>query len=316
MTQAVDVIGAGAVDAGQLAGDAIPMYDEGRLRRMDRYGRAGFLAGSLALRDAGQAASRHADPRAGLVFGTALGCRDSITDHARLLAETAHVEDLRPSLFTQTVHNSVVGELAIEWRLGGISEVLVSGRTAGVEALLRAAAHVADGDADRVVAAGAEGMHAEMELAWEEERHRYGARGEDVPCADGGAALVLARSGSVPARGRILGGVSFFEPDAERVAARLAPFLRRLAGEGGALPVLVLASPALDAAFERAGLERAGLESIVIEGPPRVELFAAAGPRAIVDLLRAQMPGLYVVVVRDPEGPVAALGLEVIPRTG
>jgi hypothetical protein len=316
VTAAMDVIGAGAVDARELAGDAIPVYDEGRLRRMDRYGRAGFLAGSLALRDAGASASRDADPRAGLVFGTALGCRDSITDHACLLAQTTHVEDLRPSLFTQTVHNSVVGELAIEWRLGGVSEVLVSGRTAGLEALLRAAAHVAEGDADRVVAAGAEGIHPEMERAWSEEQRRYGARGEDVPCADGGAALVLARPGAGRAHARLLGGASFFEPDAEWVAARLAPFLRRLGGEEGALPALVLASPALDAAFDRAALERAGLGSIVIEGPPRVELFAAAGPRAIVDLLRAKTPGLYAVVVRDPEGPVAAVGLEVIPRNG
>jgi hypothetical protein len=270
---------------------------------MDRFGRAGFLAGSLALRDAGLERGSEADPKVGFVLGTAFGCRDAVTRHAHLLSGTTQVEDLSPSLFTQTVHNTVVGELAIEWRIGGISEVIVSGRTAGLEALLRARAHVAEGDAERMVAGGADGLHPEMEAAWTEERRRYGARG-DVACSEGAAALVLAHPDGAPARAFLVGGVVFFEPDAGRVAPRLEPFLSSLAN--GEAPALVLASPALDGAFEGARARVA---------PPGVERFAAAGPRAVVELVRGGEPGLYVVVVRDPEGPVAAVAVEVIPRS-
>jgi len=311
------VIGAAAVSAAELEGAAIPVYDEGRLRRMDRFGRAGFLAGSLALRDAGHVAPADVDARVGVVLGSALGCRDANTRHAHLLASARHVEDLSPSLFTQTVHNSAAGELAIEWRIGGPSEVLVSGRAAGLEAILRAASLVGSGAADRVVAVGAEGLHPEMQAAWLEERARYGPRGAELPCADGGAAVVVAREGGA-ARARLHGGVVFFEPDEKRVAARLAAFVEGLTGGGGGTPALVLAAPALDAALEPAALEAAGLGALVVDGPSERELFGAAGPLAVVDVLRGARGGLSVVVVRDPEGPVAAVALELpaTPRSG
>jgi hypothetical protein len=305
------VVGTGVVDGPELEGAGVPIFDEARLRRMDRFGRAGFLAGSLALRDAGLERGADADPRTGFVLGTAFGCRDAVTRHTHLLAETTRVEDLSPSLFTQTVHNTVVGELAIEWRIGGVSEVLVSGRTAGLEALLRAAAHVADGTAERVAGVGAEGLDPEMEAAWTEERARYGAGAERVAALEGGAALVLAPLETF-ARARILGGTVFCEPDAGRVAARLAPFVESLTN--GARPVLLLATPALDGAFEKAPRARAGLQELGITRAPEVERFAAAGPRAVVDLVRAGTPGVTVVVVRDPDGPVAAVGVEITAR--
>jgi len=309
------VIGSAAVDAGELAGPGVPFADEARLRRMDRFGRAGFLAGSLALRAAGYDARPDVDPRAGLVFGSALGCRDANTRHAVLVSQTAQPEDLSPSLFTQTVHNSVVGELSIEWRLGGVSELLVSGRTAGLEAILRGAAHVSEGEAERSVAAGAEGIHPEMERAWNEERPRYGGRAEDVACTDGAASVVLARSGTAAARATLRGGVVFFEPDAGRVASRLASFVAGIEKGRGVRARLVLASPALDGAFEDTAVVRAGLDGRAITGPAAVERFSTAGPRAVADLIAGGGAGLHVVVVRDPGGPVAALALEISPRS-
>lgn len=146
--------------------------DANRLRRMDRFGRSGVLAGSRALAAAGLAPAAPGaapDPRFGVVVGTAYGCRDAITQHERLLAAAAEVEDLAPSVFAATVHNAVAGELAIIFGLGGVAETLVSGRTAGLEALVLAASRVAKGAADRILVVAAEGLDEEMRRAFERE---------------------------------------------------------------------------------------------------------------------------------------------------
>jgi hypothetical protein len=154
-------------DAGGAARDA--RVDANRLRRLDRFGRSGVLAGARALSEAGvPAASPGAAPdaRFGIVVGTAYGCRDAMTQHERLLASAARLEDLAPSVFAATVHNTVAGEIAIGWGLGGLAETLVSGRTAGLEALVLAASRVAKGDADRVLVVAAEGIDDEMRRAF------------------------------------------------------------------------------------------------------------------------------------------------------
>ena len=148
------------------------LVDANRLRRMDRFGRSGVLAGARALSAAGFAAASPGvapDPRFGAVVGTAFGCRDAMTQHERLLASAARVEDLAPSVFAATVHNTVGGELAILYALGGPAETLVSGRTAGLEALALAASRVARGDADRIVVVAAEGIDEEMRRAFARE---------------------------------------------------------------------------------------------------------------------------------------------------
>ncbi len=148
------------------------LVDANRLRRMDRFGRSGVLAGARALSAAGVLAAAPgvtADPRFGVVVGTAFGCRDAMTQHERLLASASRVEDLAPSIFAATVHNTVGGELAILFALGGPAETLVSGRTAGLEALALGASRAAKGDADRILVVAAEGIDEEMRRAFERE---------------------------------------------------------------------------------------------------------------------------------------------------
>ncbi|HTS03332.1 MAG TPA: beta-ketoacyl synthase N-terminal-like domain-containing protein [Thermoanaerobaculia bacterium] len=143
--------------------------DANRLRRMDRFGRSGVLAGASVLAAAGRApvaGEAGPDPRFGIVVGTACGCRDAITQHERLLASAGRVEDLAPSVFVATVHNAVCGELAILYGLGGVAETLVSGRTAGLEALALAARRVEAGDADRILVVAAEGLDDETRRAF------------------------------------------------------------------------------------------------------------------------------------------------------
>jgi hypothetical protein len=161
---------AAAVEDGGGVSDEL--VDANRLRRMDRFGRSGVLAGARALAAAGLAAASPGaalDPRFGVVVGTAFGCRDAMTRHERLLASASRVEDLAPSVFAATVHNTVGGELAILYAFGGPAETLVSGRAAGLEALALAASRVAKGDADRILVVAAEGIDEEMHRAFTRE---------------------------------------------------------------------------------------------------------------------------------------------------
>jgi sarcosine oxidase gamma subunit len=92
-----------------------------------------------------------------------------MTQHHGLLAAAERVEDLAPSVFAATVHNTAGGELAILHALGGPAETLVSGRTAGLEALALAASRVSRGDADRILVVAAEGIDDEMRRAFARE---------------------------------------------------------------------------------------------------------------------------------------------------
>ncbi len=184
--RSVVLTGAAAVEnGGGAARDAL--VDANRLRRMDRFGRSGVLAGARALAAAGVAAASPGaspDARFGVVVGTAFGCRDAMTRHEHLLGSAARVEDLAPSVFAATVHNTVGGELAILFALGGPAETLVSGRTTGLEALALAASRVAKGDADRILVVAAEGIDDEMRRAFEREN-------PGVPLVESAAAVLV-----------------------------------------------------------------------------------------------------------------------------
>jgi hypothetical protein len=157
-------------EAGAALRDAF--LDGNRLRRMDRFGRSGVVAGSRVLAAAGLAPAlpgTEPDPRFGVAVGTAYGCRDANTRHERLLASAARVEDLAPSVFAGTVQSTVCGELSILFGLGGIAETLVSGRTAGLEAFALAVSRVAKGDADRILVVAAEGIDDTLRAAFARE---------------------------------------------------------------------------------------------------------------------------------------------------
>ena len=293
--------------------------DANRLRRMDRFGRAGYLAGTRAFAAAGLVRQAGPDARSGVVVGTRHGCRSAITGHAALLAAAARVEDLLPSVFAATVHNTVNGELAIALGFGGISETIVSGRAAGLEALILGARRVAAGDADRILVVAAEGVDDAMREAWEEERHALGESAAGVDLVETGAAVLLeaqeiSSNGEEGRRERIrfLDGGMFFEPDARRAAARFFGWVKDIeARSGDDVPraPITLCTPDYEDFLEGQS-----------EQAPRVERFGAAGvfdiARDVVRIAKsAPFPfspskKIRLYVTRDVTGAVAAVALE------
>src|SRR5664280_3392457 len=111
--------------------------------------------------------------------------------------------------------------------LGDVSETIVSGRTAGLEALILGARRVASSDADRVLVVAAEGVDDAMREAWGEERSALGPSAAGVELVETGASVLLEareissnREEKKQERIRFVEGCLFFEPDARRASAR------------------------------------------------------------------------------------------------
>jgi hypothetical protein len=304
-------------------GDGGAREDANRLRRMDRFGRSGFLAGTRAFAASGASRPPDPDARAGVVVGTRHGCRPAITEHAQRLAAASRVEDLAPSVFAATVHNSVNGELAMALGLGGLSETIVSGRTSGLEALMLGARRVAAGDADRMLVVAAEGVDDATREAWEEETSALGPRAAGIELVETGASVLLeaGEAGEILSNekrpARYVSGTLFFEPDARRARARFFEWVRdfRAGGEGEAAPpaALKLCTPEYEGFLEG---EEGGNRGV----PPRIERFGAAGLYEIAcDIARitrtepsphSPSRKIHLYVTRDTTGAVAAVALE------
>ncbi len=308
-----------AAAAHRSFGEADAPEDANRLRRMDRFGRAGYLAGTRAFAAAGLVREERPHPRYGVVVGTRHGCRSAITEHAARLAAAARVEDLAPSVFAATVHNTVNGELAIALGLGGVSETIVSGRTAGLEALILGARRVAGGDADRVLVVAAEGIDDAMRAAWEEEKLAFGKNAAGVELVETGAAVLL-ETGEIASHERspvrYVSGTLFFEPNARRASARFFEWLRKAEGRAGdeaRRAAVSLCGPDYEDFLE-------GNKEEEKASAPRAERFGAAGVYEIacdVARMARATPSSYspskkirAYVTRDMTGAVAAVALE------
>jgi hypothetical protein len=310
------------------SGEGDAPEDANRLRRMDRFGRAGYRAGTRAFAAAGLARGEGVDSRCGVIVGTRHGCRSAITEHAARLAAAARVEDLAPSVFAATVHNTVNGELAIALGLGGISETIVSGRTAGLEALILGARRVAAGDADRVLVVAAEGVDDAGRAAWEEEKSAFGLRAAGVELVES-ATAVLLQAEEISSNGRLpvryVSGSQFFEPDTRRAEARFFEWLRgsEARADGGARHAAVsLCGPQYED-FLEGNKEREEEREVERGKKPRVERFGAAGLYEIAREVASRRAHaehrpsphspskkIHLYVTREMTGAVAAVALE------
>ncbi len=286
--------------------------DLSRLRRMDRFGRSGFLAGSLALAEAGLSPKSLGEPSIGVVFGTSHGCRDSLIEFTRAMRGAASVDDLSPAVFAQTVHNSVNGELGVAWGLGGVSETFVSGRTGGSEAIARARELLAAGRQRSIVAGGAEGINPAMTGWWDREMAALRPPSAPGLLREGAAALVLVTSaprGSRAPMAELVSSAAFFEPRPKAAGERAATWLE--AAFGGVIPDLLLAaSPDLDGAFTKLPVRWLSDECGDLGGAS-----GAVGAVLAVRDIAAGRVASAAVLTRDHAGPVSLLAFST-PRRG
>jgi 3-oxoacyl-[acyl-carrier-protein] synthase II len=151
---------AGQVPAGLRAdgrldlAEWIPLKDH---KKMDRFIHLGLVAATEAIEDSGRYA-------AGVMIGSGIGGLQSIYDGALLVA-SGKAKRLSPFFIPSALINLISGHVSIKYGLKGPNHSAVTACATGVHAIGDAARLIALGDADIMVAGGAEAAVCPLGIA-------------------------------------------------------------------------------------------------------------------------------------------------------
>ncbi|MBA6224982.1 MULTISPECIES: beta-ketoacyl-ACP synthase II [unclassified Colwellia] len=124
-------------------------------RKMDLFIQYGVAAGVQAVKDSGIEINEENAPRIGVAIGSGIGGLGLIEEnHAKLLNNGPR--KLSPFFVPSTIINMIAGHLSIMFGLKGPNISIVTACTSGVHNIGHAARMIAYGDADAMVAGGAE----------------------------------------------------------------------------------------------------------------------------------------------------------------
>jgi beta-ketoacyl-acyl-carrier-protein synthase II len=134
--------------------DATGRIEPKELRRMDRYVQFGVIAAQEAFADAGLTANGPVND-IGVVFGSAAGGLGVLLDQQRILQERG-LRRVSPTFLQNMLTDSASGHIAIALGLRGPNMAVVSACATGSGAVGEAFETIRRGDADALVAGGAE----------------------------------------------------------------------------------------------------------------------------------------------------------------
>lgn len=178
------------------------------VKRHDKFLLYGIAAGSEALIDAGwdkDALSEEEKERAGILMGSGFGGLQTVHDMA-LSFEESGMKRLSPFLIPASLINMIAGNLSIKYGLKGPNLACVTACSTGNHAIGEASRLIADGDADIMLAGGAEAVVNALGLAGFSKMRAITAEFNDEPekasrpwdkkrsgfvMSEGAAALVL-----------------------------------------------------------------------------------------------------------------------------
>jgi 3-oxoacyl-[acyl-carrier-protein] synthase II len=200
--------------AGEVKGfDPAGLDDPRELRRLDRYVLLALGAAREAVGDAGLDSSYDPD-RVGILFGSAIGGFLGIMEQADVLRERG-ARRVAPTFIPSVLVDAASGQLAISLGYRGPNYAPVSACATGSHAIGEAAEVIKRGDADAVLAGGAEaclhplilaGFVAMRGLAVEDEHPPHASRPFDATrngfvMGEGACVLVLEELEAARARG-------------------------------------------------------------------------------------------------------------------
>ncbi len=183
-------------------------------KKMDLFLQYGLAASVEALRQAELEVSDELAPRAGVIFGSGIGGISTIEDTVRLLDKKGP-RRVSPFFIPSAITNMVAGWLSMQYNLRGPNYAITTACTTGTHCIGMAARAIAWGDADVMVAGGAEKGSAEVGMAGFSAARALSTRNDDPEAAsrpwdkdrdgfvlsDGAGALVLESLEHAQARG-------------------------------------------------------------------------------------------------------------------
>lgn len=137
---------------GLVVGDYFPEKDA---RKMDPFIQYGMVAGIQAMQDAGIEVTDTLAPRFGAVIGSGIGGIGSIED-GTLTVVNRGPRRLSPFFVPGSIINMIAGNLSIKYGLRGPNLAVTTACTTGTHAIGIAARSIQHGEADAMLAGGAE----------------------------------------------------------------------------------------------------------------------------------------------------------------
>jgi len=135
--------------------DVEPFFSAKEAKKMDLFIQYGVAAGIQAFRDSGIEITEHNAPRIGAAIGSGIGGLGLIEEnHTKLI--NSGPKRLSPFFVPSTIINMIAGQLSILLGLQGPNISIVTACTTGVHNIGHAARMIVYGDADVMIAGGAE----------------------------------------------------------------------------------------------------------------------------------------------------------------
>lgn len=130
-------------------------------KKMDLFIQYGIAAGTQAIEHSGLEITEQNAPRVGVAIGSGIGGLTLIEENHKKYLEGG-VRKLSPFFCPSTILNMVAGQLSIKHGLKGPNIAIVTACTSGVHNIGHAARMIAHGDADAMLAGGAEKASTEL----------------------------------------------------------------------------------------------------------------------------------------------------------
>lgn len=233
----------GAQIAGEVKGfEASDWLPAKEARRFDRFIAYACAAGMQALDDAGLTFSEENEEeanRAGCIIGSGIGGLDMLCSNYKTLMERGP-RRVSPFMIPGTIINLASGELSILRHLKGPNLTTVTACASGLHAIGEAAWIIRRGDADVMVAGGAEGALCEDTLAGFDNMHALSRMNDDPQHAS--RPFDKGRNGFVIGEGA---GVLVLE-EYEHAVARGAKIYCEVAGYGLTGDAFHITTPSTD----------------------------------------------------------------------
>ena len=184
-------------------------------RRMDPFVQYGFAAATQALKDSGLAITEENAPRVGVAMGAGIGGLETIQNSHEKLLEAKGPRKVSPFFVPASIINMISGHVSIQYGLKGPNFALVTACTTSTHSIGIAARTIQYGDADAMIAGGAEMALNPLGLAGFCQAKALSERNDDPTRAsrpwdrdrdgfvmgDGAGALVLEEYEHAKARG-------------------------------------------------------------------------------------------------------------------
>ncbi|MGL1957513.1 MAG: beta-ketoacyl-ACP synthase II [Colwellia sp.] len=136
--------------------DAQNYMERKEAKKMDLFIQYGIAAGVEAFKDSGLEVSGDNAPRIGVAIGSGIGGLGLIEQGHEKLVKLGNPKKLSPFFVPSTIINMISGHLSIMLGLQGPNIAITTACTSGVHNIGHAARMIAYGDADAMVAGGAE----------------------------------------------------------------------------------------------------------------------------------------------------------------